>query len=225
MAVEAVLFDLDNTLTDRNASLKVFALWFYVSYRSDFEHGVTIEQVTSVIQEADGGGYRPLEQRWQILQVGLSWRRTPSAGALKSYWYSELGRCAQPTTGLRQVLNDLKKRGVRTGIITNGPTKLQHATLTKLGVRAYMSTVQVSEEVGIRKPDPAIFHRALAEIDVMPESAWFVGDHPSADVIGAADAGLTGVWVRGFHPWPLGPHQPHYIIERLPDLLPLLPIA
>jgi putative hydrolase of the HAD superfamily len=56
-----------------------------------------------------------------------------------------------------------------------------------------------SSEVGKRKPHPDIFRRALAELDVEPEAALFVGDRLYEDVRGAGELGLVTVqalWFR-----------------------------
>lgn len=49
------------------------------------------------------------------------------------------------------------------------------------------------------KPDPAIFHMALAELNVLPEQALFVGDDPIADVEGARKAGLKSIYFNQHH--------------------------
>jgi putative hydrolase of the HAD superfamily len=56
-----------------------------------------------------------------------------------------------------------------------------------------------SSEVGRRKPDPAIFERALEELGVVPERALFVGDTLATDVAGAQAVGMRAcqaVWFR-----------------------------
>jgi putative hydrolase of the HAD superfamily len=56
-----------------------------------------------------------------------------------------------------------------------------------------------SSEVGVRKPHPAIFERALEALEVEPEHALFVGDRLFEDVRGAAELGMTTVqalWFR-----------------------------
>ncbi|HEY3889685.1 MAG TPA: HAD family hydrolase, partial [Caulobacteraceae bacterium] len=73
-------------------------------------------------------------------------------------------------------------------------------------------------EVGLRKPDAAIFRHALADLGCDASEAWFVGDHPDLDVRGAHEAGLTAFWVRtgGFD----APDElPGRRLDRLADLL------
>jgi putative hydrolase of the HAD superfamily len=52
-----------------------------------------------------------------------------------------------------------------------------------------------SAELGVAKPEPAIFHHALALVGAEPEGSWHVGDTPDVDVAGALAAGLRPVLV------------------------------
>jgi FMN phosphatase YigB (HAD superfamily) len=76
------------------------------------------------------------------------------------------------------------------------------ALLHDLGLRRYFRTVLDSWVVGIAKPDPRIFAQALAELDVPPAEAVMVGDSPSADIAGAASAGVPGALLDPFDLYP-----------------------
>jgi putative hydrolase of the HAD superfamily len=97
---------------------------------------------------------------------------------------------------LAQMLGDLHELGLRLGVITNGGTAFQRNTLRALGIERSFEAVLISESEGIKKPDPASFHRAVARLGVSAEESLFVGDHPSVDVAGARKAGLKAIWKR-----------------------------
>ncbi len=59
----------------------------------------------------------------------------------------------------------------------------------------WFRTVVISGEVGLRKPDSAIFALALRRLGER-EGVWHVGDNLATDVAGAKAAGLTGVWLN-----------------------------
>ena len=84
---------------------------------------------------------------------------------------------------------------VRFGLITNGDLAFQLRKVTAVGLDARVEHVIASGEVGAAKPDPAIFRHACARFCVRPEQAAYVGDRLRTDAIGAALAGLTGVWL------------------------------
>ena len=58
-----------------------------------------------------------------------------------------------------------------------------------------------SGEVGVLKPDPRIFTIALDAMGITPEQAWYVGDMPGIDVIGARAARIEPLVIdpHGFH--------------------------
>ena len=85
--------------------------------------------------------------------------------------------------------------GVRFGLITNGDLAFQLRKVTAVGLDARVEHVIASGEVGAAKPDPAIFRHACSLFGVRPDEAVYVGDRLRTDAIGAAAAGLTGVWL------------------------------
>lgn len=85
--------------------------------------------------------------------------------------------------------------GVRFGLITNGELEHQAQKVDAVGLRPYIEHLIASGELGVAKPDARIFHHACSRFDVAPSSAVYVGDRLHTDAIGAATAGLTGVWL------------------------------
>ncbi|MDQ1555764.1 MAG: putative hydrolase of the superfamily [Actinomycetota bacterium] len=85
--------------------------------------------------------------------------------------------------------------GYRLGIITNGDLAFQMAKLDATGLTPYFEHIVTSGEFGIAKPDARIFRHAADVFGVTPERAMYVGDRLHTDAIGAARAGLAGVWL------------------------------
>jgi len=83
------------------------------------------------------------------------------------------------------------------GIITNGDITFQSAKIVGTGLDARIPLVDViaSGEVGVAKPDARIFEVAATHFGVAPDEACYVGDRLHTDAIGAARAGLLGVWI------------------------------
>ena len=92
--------------------------------------------------------------------------------------------------------------GVRFGVITNGDLAFQRRKLEAVGLSDRIEHLVASGEVGAVKPDPAIFLVACSLFAAEPADAVYVGDRLRTDAIGAAAAGLTGVWLnrRGAEP-------------------------
>ena len=83
----------------------------------------------------------------------------------------------------------------RFGLITNGELEYQAPKVNTVGLDAHIEHLITSGEFGFAKPDARIFHHACKLFDAAPADAVYVGDRLHTDAIGAADAGLTGVWL------------------------------
>ena len=216
-----MLFDLDNTLTDREASLRVFAQRFMDDFYTDLDPAVHYDMIHQVVINGDGGGYRPKDEMFQSMLSDLQWETAPTLEMLSNYWYGGSPYCMQPRYGMKSTLERLAERGISLGIISNGQSAVQNATLDVLNIRHLLRAIVISEDVGLRKPDPAIFQLALMRVNAAPENALYVGDHPLVDVEGARLAGLHAVWLSGVHAWPDDLAAPEYEISEIGEILNL----
>jgi putative hydrolase of the HAD superfamily len=98
--------------------------------------------------------------------------------------------------GVRSSLAELRARGLRLAVVSNWDISL-HGHLAELDLVHFFDAVVCSADVGIEKPDPRIFARALERLGARPERTIHVGDGRS-DAEGARAAGIT------FAPAPLG---------------------
>jgi len=99
------------------------------------------------------------------------------------------------------LLESLRELGLRLGLVSNAfdPGWLLHRDLEQMGIAQRLDFSVFSSEVGLRKPHPAIFERALEALQVEAERSLFVGDRLYEDVRGAAEVGMTTVqalWFR-----------------------------
>jgi putative hydrolase of the HAD superfamily len=107
-------------------------------------------------------------------------------------------RLARDTHAL---LESLRDRGLKTALVSNAfdPGWLLHRDLEQMGLAERLDFAVFSSEVGVRKPHPEIFRRALDALVVAAEQALFVGDRLYEDVRGAGELGMTTVqalWFR-----------------------------
>jgi putative hydrolase of the HAD superfamily len=123
----------------------------------------------------------------------------------------------------------LRERGLRIGLLSNThwPRAFHERFLERDGLAGLIDARLYTSEMPHQKPHPSAFAAALAALGVdEPSRAVFVGDRPWDDIVGARRAGLRAV----LRPNPLlesrapDPREvePDAVIERLPDLLPLI---
>jgi putative hydrolase of the HAD superfamily len=99
------------------------------------------------------------------------------------------------------LLDSIRDRGLKTGLVSNAwdPRWLLERDLEEMGLLPRLDAIVFSSEVGVRKPRPEIFYRALDQLSVEPQRTVFVGDRLEADIRGAADLGMTTIqalWFR-----------------------------
>ena len=100
-----------------------------------------------------------------------------------------------PFPGALDALAELRRRGHRLGLLTNGGAPLQRAKLERHGIARFFDAVRIEGEVGVGKPAAAAFAGALAALGAEGEAAAMIGDDLHADVAGASKAGLATVWI------------------------------
>ena len=93
-------------------------------------------------------------------------------------------------------LTGLRAHGAQLGIITNGELAFQREKIDRVGLALLIDDVVASGDLGIAKPDRRIFEHACARFEVTTSDAVYVGDRLQTDAIGAAHAGLQGVWLN-----------------------------
>ena len=221
MVPHAILLDLDETLIDRTQSITQYAERFHRDF-ADALAPLTVPTIAAAILTADERGYRPRDALFQDLLQQFPWQTPPEVEHLHTHWETWFPVASVARVGLQETLSALHTQGIRLGIITNGVVRRQQPKITQLQIQPYLSTVVISEAVRVKKPDPRIFARALAEVGCQASQAWFVGDHPVNDVLGAAAVGCRAIWLRGVHPWPPAHPVPAWHIGALPELVALV---
>lgn len=93
----------------------------------------------------------------------------------------------------RPVLEALAER-YRLGVVSNFYGNLE-AACESSGLAPLFGVMADSERVGAEKPEPAIFHAALAALRAAPETAVMVGDSLRRDCEGARRSGLSFIWI------------------------------
>ncbi len=79
-------------------------------------------------------------------------------------------------------------------IITNGFQEVQYIKLETSGMDVYFKEIITSEEAGVKKPDPGIFHYALKRAGAIASESLMVGDDAEVDVAGALAVGMDAVF-------------------------------
>lgn len=197
--VKAVLFDLDDTLYDRDAAYGCWARTF-VPLAFPSADMLRAQEILATLLELDDHGYAARE----ALFIGLRLRcpeLTLSLSACLDIYHKGLLEAIEPSSATTSFLEALVATALPFGIITNGSARQRHK-IELLGFDQLTSCIFISHLFGAKKPDPAIFLAAAARLEVPPGEVLFVGDHPYNDIWGASQAGMRTAWLRRATPWP-----------------------
>lgn len=208
MTIQAIIFDLDNTLTHRDLSTQSYSLHFSQHYANALKQ-IDVSKITDIVRRIDHGGYPKKELLTHgsigasiahALLVECEWITKPNPDELTAFWFKGFGQCAVPMPDLLQVLDQLKARHYRLAIISNGGHETRMNTIEGLGITEYFDEIVSSGQLGMSKPQPEIFLYTAEKLAVAPAHCIYVGDHPINDIQGAKNAGMHALWMQGFHP-------------------------
>ena len=120
--------------------------------------------------------------------------------------------------GTIEILDYLKPK-YNLHIITNGFTDVQGIKMKRSGLLPYFKTITSSEEVGVKKPNPLVFHHALKKGNTFAESSAMIGDTFEADILGAEAVGMDTI----FYNYHKDVQRSGYkVVERLLEIKGLL---
>jgi putative hydrolase of the HAD superfamily len=179
--------------------------------------GAKLEEVWSDRRDVGSRG----QVRLLLECLGLD-GAVPAEGGLmealdQAYCLPILSALPVPNAGALDVLRLLSSHGFALGLVCNTgrtPGKMLRLILERLGLARYLGALSFSDEVGLRKPHPEIFHRTLTALGVLPAEAAHVGDDPATDVAGARAVGMRAIHLC--HPSSVS--QPSDDVERIPTL-------
>jgi putative hydrolase of the HAD superfamily len=235
--IEAVIFDLDDTLHDDT-----------LTYRRAAERVANEVSVDRCIDPT------PLYDAY-VAEAEAFWKTLtpasfdlPIAGLRARMWGTALRsvglddvklaeRCARAYDGYRreflqlwpgalELLVSLRSRGCKLAMITNGMAETHREKIAVLRLEDAFDEIFIADEVGLVKPDVRVFRLAADRLGVAAERCAMVGDRFDRDVRGAHEAGMYTVWmnVRDESVPPEGP-VPDAIVTNIRDVEAVLPLA
>ncbi len=222
--LQAVLFDLDNTLIDflrlkRQASDAAaramvaagadFA--FDAEEAGDILFGEYLEDIegNTVFEDFLGKHHR------QSLNLNQHAVDRITAAAVNAYLKAKLVH-TEPYPGVRRTLLHLARQGLRMGVVTDAPRFKAYQRLESAGLVDFFEFVLTATDTGHQKPDERVFREALDVLGLPPQSVLMVGDWPERDMQGARALGMPTAWAKYGRPFADG--SADHILQRFSDL-------
>lgn len=181
--IQAVLFDWDGTLVDSQAAIMA-------SYR---------DSTTELL----GRAYPETEEEWVVVRP---MRAQESFGMMSDdpamverliaaynvAYLRNSAALAQAFPGTREVLEGLRSRGLKTGVVTSKGRSRMESDAERFGLEGLFDVIVTGDESAERKPHPGPILDALRLLGLDGAAAVYVGDGPQ-DVIAARGAGAVAV--------------------------------
>jgi putative hydrolase of the HAD superfamily len=194
--IRAVVFDLDNTLTDF-MKMKEAAIGAAIDGMIDAglrlprdevrakidaiyqEQGLEYQKVFDALLQSELGGIDP-----KILASGVVAYRRARESTLVLYPH------------VHMTLLGLSKRGLKLGVVSDAPEPQVWLRLCSLSLQHIFDAVVTFDDTRERKPSPAPFRALMKKLGVDPHEALMVGDWAERDVVGGKQLGMKTVFAR-----------------------------
>ncbi len=194
--IRAVVFDLDNTLTDfmqvKNAAIEA-AAEAMIDAGLCLDRGDVVRRIYEIYDKEGIEHQRVFNLFLQKEQGHVDDRIL--ASAVVAYRRAREASL-QPYPHVLLTLNRLLKDGYKLAVVSDAPRFEAWLRLCNLRLHHVFDVVLTFDDTGARKPAARPFEMALAELGVRPDQAVMVGDWPERDIVGGAGAGLHTVYAR-----------------------------
>lgn len=188
--IKAIIFDLDNTLIDRQ---KAFKEMLERKFHILFDDEALIQKMINDILKWDNNGtveridvFKKWAEVYHITKI--------SPEQLDKEWSNESGSVAFLFDDVRDTLKELKKK-YKIAVLTNGNASSQRRKLNTINIYDLLDYSLVSSEYGVRKPDKKIFEYTAKQLDLKTEECSYVGDNYKIDILGSRNAGMLPVFI------------------------------
>jgi putative hydrolase of the HAD superfamily len=226
--IRAVIFDVGNTLTTPDWERIHAVSRKFIDAPFDAED--LQKRIAEILFKADNDEIflknlagKSVRTSWHLLKLyedlGLNESQLEEMAAALDKLHLERHLWTRLNKDALDVFNQLKKRNLRIGVISNSEDGQVENLLKAIEFIPLLDVYFDSYVIGLTKPDPEIFLKAVKELGAEPEEAVYIGDSYRQDIIGAQSAGLKAVL---FDPLNLHPERDVIKIRSLKELLLLL---
>ncbi len=207
-----VLFDLDGTLIQ---STEVIMETFVITFKKYFKD-ITLDQqtLTSFLGSTLFKTFELYMDDTHDIDELVSFYRETSESLMKEKLH------AYPHA--KELLEQLKDKGVRVGVVTSKMREVALAHLTLVGLESYIEHIVGYEDVQLHKPDKEPLIKALEVFQMEVDDAIYIGDHEN-DMLAAKHANMMCCAVTYSHRLKeMLAVQPDYVVDDLIQILDIV---
>lgn len=194
--IQAIVFDLDNTLTDF-MKMKEAAIQAAIDGMIDAGFKLPREELRErvrAIYDELGLEFQRVFDELLVREFGEVDPKILASGIVAYRRARESNLVLYPHA--QMTLLELAKRGIKLGVVSDAPRLQVWLRLCTLGLQHVFDAVVTFDDTGERKPAPAPFREVLRRLGVEPGHAMMIGDWAERDVVGAKSLGMKTVFAR-----------------------------
>ena len=227
MDIRHLFFDLDNTLWDHRKNAYLTLTGLFSEHALDIKYGLVFQNFFDAYSEVNEDLWAKIrdakidkaylrKHRFYdtFLKFGID--DLELSEKFETQFLDEITQFNELVPGALEILEYLRVKNYCLHIITNGFREVTYRKINHSGIRPFITTITSADDVGIRKPHPAIFQHALEKANCSKEECILIGDDWIADIEGAHNFGIKAIF---FDALLEGKSYPELIIVK--DLLEL----
>ena len=192
--IDTLIFDLDNTLIDRNAAMRQSLHDWLITQGHE---GSALEAALNDCMQYDDWGYIDRQDlcTWMLQQYGNKQNKV-TVHELEHLLHVNNSRNVKPDAQVQALLNTLRNQ-YKLVLATNGGSKTQRAKIEQTELLDFFKPedIFVSGEMEFEKPDPRYFKIIIDQLQLDVTKALVIGDNPQNDIQAANECGLFTCWV------------------------------
>lgn len=222
MTLRAVIFDLDNTLTD---FMRMKQVSIEAAVEAMIDAGLLLSREEAKrrlfeIYDREGIEDQRVFDKFLIEELGEVDPMIHTAAIIGYRRGREYTLVLYPH--VKRTLLDLAKRGLRLVVLSDAPRFQAWSRLCYLQLQHFFDHVITFEDTAVRKPDPAPFLRAIELLDMKPAEVLMIGDWPERDMAGAHGVGIRTVYAKYGDTSGAKHSGADYEIDDISELVPIV---
>ncbi|MBE5997557.1 MAG: HAD family hydrolase [Lachnospiraceae bacterium] len=202
--IRTVIFDLDNTLydcsgTDREVTQEEMAAYVRETFGwSAEEYLRRLDDATEELIGIAGctGSCRNRVIRYQFMMEDAGFPIHPHVMKMYEIYWEGMLRRMKPYPEVKEVLERLRRSGIRIGVGTDLTAEIQYRKMETLGIIPSIDFLVTSEEASLEKPTEIFFDQCRKKMRCRAEECLFIGDRIDKDYEGAKQAGMQALWLN-----------------------------
>jgi putative hydrolase of the HAD superfamily len=215
--IDTLIFDLDNTLIDRNAAMRL-SLHDWLSTQG--YNGLQLETALNDCMQYDNWGYTNRQHlcTWLLKHYANKQNTDVTPEQLQHMLHVNNSLNVQPNPQVQALLQTLGSQ-YQLVLATNGGSHTQRAKIQQAQLERFFQpeAIFVSGEMEFEKPDPVYFKKIISELQLDVTKAMVIGDNPHNDIQAANACGLYTCWVSHGREGEAG-IQPTITIENITEI-------